>query len=134
MSHIKYLSSALLKSHEMTLHAFHKVGVVLGGTGGRYIYASLNIYIYNHASIFGSNISPYPLCTYRTMFRSKMMIAEAHCENQLCLIIYKVLRGKRELVVLLLPQCLDYSQPFFPLQTNYYLFYNYYFNYYLVCI
>lgn len=46
MSHIKYLSSALLKSHEMTLHGFHKVGVVLGGTGGRYIYASLNIYIY----------------------------------------------------------------------------------------
>ena len=33
-----------------------------------------------------------------------------------------------------LPQCLDYSQSFFPLQTNYYLFYNYYFNYYLVCI
>ena len=46
MSHIKYLSSASLKSHEMTLHAFHKVGVVWGGSGGMYIYASLNICIY----------------------------------------------------------------------------------------
>lgn len=59
-----------------------------------------HIYIYT-TSIFGSNILPYPLCTYRTMFRVKMMIAEAHCENQLCLIIYKVLGEKRELVVLL---------------------------------